>query len=136
MKNNILSLPDRRIIWLSKTYVGSVHDKKICDYQPLHLALGINLWQDTGFQGHNPENVNVMMPTKKPKGRELSQEQKESNRSISSFRVLVEHAIGGIKICRIVKDRFRCHKFGFEDLVMEIACGLHNLRITLNNSAI
>jgi len=136
VKNNLLSLPDRRIIWLSKTYKGSVHDKKICDYQPLHLASGINLWQDTGFQGHNPENVNVKMPTKKPKGKELTDEQKESNRSISSVRVLVEHAIGGAKICRIVKDRFRCHKFGFDDLVMELACGLHNLRITLNDSAI
>lgn len=136
VKNNVLSLPDRRIIWLSKTYEGSVHDKKICDNQPLHLVSGINLWQDTGFQGHNSENVNVMMPTKKPKGKELSEDQKESNRSISSFRVLVEHAIGGAKRCRIVKDRFRCHKFGFDDLVMELACGLHNLRITLNSSAI
>jgi hypothetical protein len=136
VKNNVLSLPDRRIIWLSKTVEGSVHDKKICDNQPLHLVSGINLWQDTGFQGHNPENVNVMMPTKKPKGKELSEDQKELNRSISSFRVLVEHAIGGAKRCRIVKDRFRCHKFGYDDLVMELACGLHNLRITLNSSAI
>ena len=136
VKNNILSLPNRRIIWLSKTYGGSVHDKKICDFQPLHLATGINLWQDTGFQGHNPENVNVKMPLKKPKGKDLTQEQKDLNRSISSFRVLVEHAIGGAKRCRIVKDRFRCHKFGFDDLVMELACGLHNLRITLNYSAI
>ena len=47
---------------------------------------------------------------KKPKGRELTQEQKESNRSISSFRELVEHAIGEAKRCRIVKERFSCHK--------------------------
>ena len=94
------------------------------------------MWQDTGFQGHLPDGVKVKMPTKKPKGKELTEEQKETNRSISSFRVLVEHAIGGAKRCRIVKDRFRCHKFGFDDLVMELACGLHNLRITLNSSVI
>lgn len=35
-----------------------------------------------------------------------------------------------------VKDRFICHKFGFEDLVMELACGLHNFKISLNISAI
>jgi hypothetical protein len=35
-----------------------------------------------------------------------------------------------------VKDRFRCHKFGFEDLVMELACGLHNFRISLKINAI
>ena len=136
VKNNLLSLPDRRIIWLSRTCEGSFHDKKICDNQPLHLPAGITLWQDTGFQGHLPDGIIVKMPTKKPKGKELTEEQKETNRSISSFRVLVEHAIGGAKRCRIVKDGFRCHKFGFDDLVMELACGPHNLRITLNVSAI
>ncbi len=40
------------------------------------------------------------------------------------------------KRCRIIKDRLRCHKFGFEDLIMELACGLHNFRITLKNIAL
>lgn len=97
LKNNVLSTPERRILWLSRTSEGSMHDKKICDNQPIHFPPGIKLWQDTGFLGHNPKNVKVMMSTKKPKGSELSDEQKESNRSISSFRVLVEHAIGGVK---------------------------------------
>jgi len=88
--------------------------------------------QDTGFQGHTPENVTVKTPVKKPKGKELTEEQGEGNRKISSFRILVEHAIGGVKKCRIVKDRFRCRKFGFDDLVMLIACGLHNFRVTIS----
>jgi hypothetical protein len=37
--------------------------------------------------------------------------------------------IAGVKRCRIVKDTFRNLKDGFSDLVMEIACGLHNLRV-------
>ena len=82
------------------------------DKQPLTLQAGITLWQDTGFLGHNPKNVTVKMPTKKPKGKNLSDAQKEENRKISSFRILVEHAIGGVKKCRIAKERFRCHKFG------------------------
>ena len=94
------------------------------------------MWQDTGFHGHLPDGINVKMPTKKPKGKELTVEQKEANRSISSFRVLVEHAIGGAKRCRIVKDRFRCHKFCFDDLVMELAIRVLNLRITININAI
>ena len=136
MKNNVLSVPDRRIIFLSETHCGSVHDRKICDEQFMEFPSGINLWQDTGFQGNFPENVNVRMPVKKPKGKELTEEQTKYNRSISSFRILVEHAIGGVKRCRIVKERFRCRKFGFDDVVMELACGLHNLRITLKNNDI
>ena len=30
----------------------------------------------------------------------------------------------------LLKERFRCHKFGFEDMVILIACGLHNFRIS------
>ena len=130
VKNNLLCTTNKRIVWLSKTYEGHVHDKKITDEQPLRLPSGITLWQVTGFIGHNPENVSVKMPTKKPKGKQLSEAQKKENNEISSFRILVEHAIGGIKKCRIVKERIRCRKFGFDDLVMLIACGLHNFRIT------
>ena len=69
------------------------------------------------------------MPTKKPKGKQLFDVQKKENKEISSFRILVEHVTGGIKKCRIVKECFRCHKFGFDDLVMLIACGMHNFKI-------
>ncbi len=72
MKNNLLCTADKRILWLSKTYEGSIHDKKIMDEQPLSLPPRITLWQDTGFIGHKPENVIVKMPTKKPKGKQLS----------------------------------------------------------------
>jgi hypothetical protein len=52
------------------------------------------------------------------------------NRIFSSARVVVEHAIAGVKRCRIVKDVLRLTKAGISDRVMEIACGLHNLRIS------
>jgi len=136
VKNNLLCNPQKRILWLSKTFDGSVHDKKIADEQPVRFPAGITLWQDTGFQGHKPQNVTIKMPTKKPKGKELTQEQKQENKEISSFRILVEHAISGVKRCRIVKERFRCTKFGFDDMVMLIACGLHNFRISLKFSQI
>ena len=71
-----------------------------------------------------------MHAPKKPKGKELITAEKQENRRISGIRIKVEHAIGGMKKCRIVKERFRCHKFGFEDMVILIACGLHNFRIT------
>ncbi|MGC3978329.1 MAG: transposase family protein [Paludibacteraceae bacterium] len=114
------------MLWLSKTYTGSVHDKKIADLQSLHLNQGVTLWQDTGFLGHSPEGLTIKMPTKKPKGKELTDDQKKENKTISSIRVV----IGGAKRCRIIKDRYRCHKLFFDDLIMKLACGLHNLRIS------
>ena len=52
------------------------------------------------------------------------------NRLFSGARVVVEHVIAGIKRCRIVKEVFRLTTEGMSALVMEIACGLHNLRVS------
>ena len=52
------------------------------------------------------------------------------NHLVSSVRIVVENVIAGVKRCRIVKDVVRLTKAGVSDLVMEIACGLHNLRVS------
>ncbi len=49
---------------------------------------------------------------------------------LSSVRIVVENIISGIKRCRIVKDELRLTTENISDVVMEIACGLHNLRVT------
>jgi hypothetical protein len=59
----------------------------------------------------------------------LTAKEKENNRKLSQIRVKVEHAISGIKRCRIVKDVLRNTKDDFSDLVMGVACGLHNHRV-------
>ncbi len=52
------------------------------------------------------------------------------NKLISGVRIVVENVICGVKRCRIVKEPLRLTKDKISDLVMEIACGLHNLRVT------
>jgi hypothetical protein len=56
----------------------------------------------------------------------------ESSSSIisSPARVVVEKVIAGVKRCRIVKDVLRLTTDGSSDLVMEVACGLHNFRVS------
>ena len=49
---------------------------------------------------------------------------------ISSARVVVENVLAGVKRCRMVKDVLRLTTDGMADLVMEIACGWHNLRVS------
>ena len=49
---------------------------------------------------------------------------------LSSTRVVVENVIAGVKRCRIVTNVLRLTTAGISDLVMEIACGLHNLRVS------
>jgi hypothetical protein len=65
----------------------------------------------------------------------LSVGDKGLNRILSGVRVRVEHTLAGVKRCRIVKDVLRTTKAGISDLVMEIACALHHLRVTYRRSA-
>ena len=53
---------------------------------------------------------------------------------ISSARVVVENVLAGVKRCRMVTDVLRLTTDGMADLVMEIACGLHNLRGSCRHS--
>jgi len=127
---NILtvSVADRKVKYLSGTCEGKKHDKKLCDGEGLVWPEGIGLWKDTAFQGYEPAGVETHQPKKKPRGGELTVAEKVENSIISGVRVVVEHVISGVKRCRIVKDKFRNTKNKFDDLVMEIACGLHNFR--------
>ena len=52
------------------------------------------------------------------------------NPIFSSVRVVVEHVLAGVKRGRLVKDVLRLTTEGISDVVMEIACGLHNLRVS------
>jgi hypothetical protein len=131
VKNNIIGdAAAGKVIWLSGTYEGKRHDKKIADEENPTFPEGGTLFKDTGFQGYEPDNIICYQPSKKPRGKQLSPEDRIFNRMISGVRVIAEHIIAGIKRLHIVRDVFRNRKKGFSDLVMEIACGLHNLRVT------
>ena len=129
VKNNLITeRRTKKIKGLSATCEGKRHDKRLADGQGLTFPKGSKLWKDTGFQGYEPEGVTTLQPKKKPKGGELTPQEKEDNRRISRVRVRVEHSIAGVKVFRSVRDIYRNLKTGFEDSLIETACGLHNLR--------
>ena len=72
------------------------------------------------------------MPTKKPRGAELTLEQHLTNQALHHRRLRIEHVHSSVKRCRIGKDRLRLWKEGIRDLVMELCCALHNFRVRLN----
>lgn len=129
VKNNLMAERGGKVVYLSGTYAGKRHDKKIADEEGYRFPPGSKLLQDTGFQGYRPEGVTVIQPKKKPRGGELTSDEKLVNRAISSLRVEVEHQIGGVKRCQILVQKFRNRVTGFADEVMETACGLHNFRL-------
>jgi DDE superfamily endonuclease len=125
----IVHAQTKQVLYLSRTEPGKTHDKKLADDEQLVYPTGATLGKDTGFQGYEPAGVVTYQPKKKPKQRQLTAEDKFLNRIFAAARIQVEHVIAGVKRCRIVKDTLRNTKAGFSDLVIEVACSLHNLRM-------
>jgi hypothetical protein len=119
------------ILFLSDTYTGSTHDKRMADATPYPLPAGSQWLQDLGFFAFRLDQVEIIMPTKKPRGRTLTRAQKAANRRMARRRVRIEHVNSRVKRCRIVHDTSRLRKAGVRDLVMEICCALHNFRVRL-----
>jgi hypothetical protein len=140
VKNTVIATACCLILYVSVSFSGKTHDKRIAD-ENYTIPEGFTLYQDTGYQGYRPEGVTVIQPMKKPPGKELTKEQKENNRRISSERVRIEHVIGSAKRCRIVKDepqpcngqarrrQCRLRKNNFTDNIFRYCAALHNFRI-------
>jgi DDE superfamily endonuclease len=131
VKNVLLINAVLTILFLSDTYTGSTHDKRIADATPYLLPVGSRLLQDLGFLAFTLAQVEIIMPTRKPRGRALTRLQKAANRRIARRRVRIEHVNSSVKRCRIVHDICRLRKTGVRDLVMEVCCALHNFRVRL-----
>ena len=90
----------------------------------------ISVWVDKGFVGitNEMDPKQVQIPHKKPKGGKLTQEQKQDNKLISSIRILVEHAIGGVKRFGCVSQIYR-NRRGQDDQMMAVCAGLWNFHL-------
>ena len=119
------------IFFLSDTYAGRVHEKRIVETTPYPLPARSRLLQDLGFLAFTLPQVEILMPTKQPRGEELTREQQRTNQVLHARRLRIEHVNSSVKRCRIVKDRIRLWKEGVRDVVMELCCALHNFRVRL-----
>jgi hypothetical protein len=131
VKNVLLVNAPLTILFLSVTAGGHVHEKRIADMTPYPLPTGSRLLQDLGFLAFTLPQVEILMPTKKPRGQKLTLEHHVANQALNHRRRRIEHVHSSVKRCRIVKDRIRLWKKGIRDLVMELCCALHNFRVGL-----
>ena len=131
VKNILLVDTPLTILFLSDTSGGRVHDKQIADATPYPLPAGSGLLQDLGFLAFTLPQVDILMPTKKPRGQDLTLEQQLANQALHHWRLRIEHVNSSVKRCRIVKDRIRLWKEGIRDVVMDIRCPLRNVRVRL-----
>lgn len=115
-------------MYASRHYPGRIHDKVVLENESRtnKLPQKIQKLFDLAFLGLESEYENVIMPKKKPKGRELTDRQKISNKNISRVRVKIENAFAGVKRLRIVYHVSRTRRDHFIDQAFSVACGVWN----------
>jgi hypothetical protein len=134
LKNLLLINQALRILFLSETHPGRVHDKRMADATPYPLPAGSQLRQDLGVQAFTVAGVDILQPAKKPRGKAFTRAQKAGNRKLARRRVRIEHVNSRVKRGRMLKETIRLWKNGIRDMVMEIGCALHNFRVRLTPS--
>lgn len=132
---------------ISVAVPGAKNDKKLSDEVKTveRAPTGSEMDADKGYQGLDKQvelvtvrnvetgqaeqvpRLTVKTPFKKPKGGELSEEQKAFNQELSRIRVRIEHCIGWVKNWAIIATRFRCAHTIYTE-VMQVICGLVNLQ--------
>lgn len=145
LKTQLVTDGNHHVVAISEAVPGAEHDKKLSDDVRTieRLPDGCEADADKGYQGladqvslvtiRNVETgmeqqvprLTVRTPFKKPKGKELTVEQKAFNQQLSAIRVRVEHCIGWAKNWAILASRFRCAKSIYTS-VMQTIGGLVN----------
>lgn len=145
LKTQIVTDDDHPLGALSTAVPGATQDKALGD--ALHtmdrLPEGVEADADKGYQGlaaqvevgaggdvmpheewHRPR-LTAQTPHKKPRGGELTDEQRAFNRQLGAIRIRVEHGLGWRKTWAILATRFRCAHDRYT-AIMGVICGLVN----------
>ena len=126
LKNTVMALPDKFIIFLGRTFSGHNHDYSMLKTEfPPALAwfADLHVRVDLGYLGIQSDyrGDRIDIPTKKPRKSkknptpQLSDEQKAANTALSRVRIFIEHAIGGMKRSNILVHTFRNRREHCED---------------------
>jgi hypothetical protein len=133
-----MSLPDRFIVFLGRTFRGHNHDYTMLKQElPPEVDWFADLYirVDLGYLGIQSDyrGEQIAIPTKKPRksqknpNPQLSDAQRATNTALSRVRIFIEHAIGGMKRYNILVHTFRNRIKHFEDDVIGVCAGLWNL---------
>lgn len=103
---------------------GARSDSKLFEQTQSQLLQELSFIGDKAYIGR----CNTTVPHKKPPKGQLTQQQKDFNRSLSQQRVYVEHVIRVVKILRIAKEEFRMRTHQYEEVISRVY-GLVHLRV-------
>lgn len=118
IKTQIVVDKQGKIIHVSDSIPGNIHDKKLFDNSG--VSLPDNAKGDLGYLG-----TGLIIPHKSSKLHSLTKKQTFFNLRHSRQRIIVEHVFALLKSYRLLADRFRGHLKNYNQYFL-IVCGLYN----------
>ena len=105
---------------------GTTHDFKMFKESSPRFREFVKGLADSGYQGILKVWHTIETPHKKPRGGELSDEEKEFNALLGSIRVAIEHVNAWIKRFRMIKH---CYRGNIRDLwkIILVVCFAFNI---------
>jgi IS5 family transposase len=117
----------RRILCVHTTE-GKRHDYRLLKDSRVRLKKETKAVLDSGYQGAQKEHANTVLPLKKPKGGQLTKEQKCFNKSVAQERIVNENVIGSIKRFKIIAERYRNRRKRY-GLRVTLIAAIHNFEL-------
>jgi hypothetical protein len=130
-KNLLLLKATWRLLFLSETPPGRVHDQRLADTPPSPWPAGSQRRQDLGLQAVTLEGGDILQPAKQPRGQAWTRAQQAGNRQLARRRVRLEPVNSRVKRCRRRKETIRLWNNGLRDMGMAIGGALPNFRVRL-----
>ena len=107
---------------------GKKHDFRLFKESRVHCLRETELLADSGYSGIAKIHCNSQIPKKSSKKKPLSKTDKNSNRALSSKRIVVENVIGSVKRYRIIGERYRNRRKRFA-LRFNLIAAIHNFEL-------
>lgn len=126
VKTEIVIEESGQILSVSKSHRGRIHDFRIRKQEKMLPKDSIK-YADSGYQGWQKLQSNVVIPYKKYRKKPLTEEQKEYNRKLASFRMKVENKIRELKIFKILSHVYRNFQKKY-NMRFNIIAGIVNLK--------
>ncbi len=137
----MIATSSRFILFLDKTvWGGKYYDFTLLkeEFKKEKVFEDHQVWVDLAYLGFCKyyKTKKLHLPYKKPRKTKtrpdpkLTDFQKQSNKQKSQVRIVVKHAIAGMKRYKILVGRFRNKSEEFANAVMEVCAGLWNYKLT------
>lgn len=111
---------------------GQIHDFRLFQQYRIPMLPEQLCLADKGYQGLAALHSSSCTPVKKPRQRQLNQDERQHNRLLARLRIVVEHVNRRLKIFRILAERYRNRRRRF-GLRFNLIAAILNLEL-LNHS--